>query len=319
MAVLKRGDNTERWQLAASRKFAASFALAWNVWTKHLHGFLRRFWLPCLIAGLAGVAWLVVRSGIYSYGFDLRVMAVDLLGGSVLLFVWSLMRTMQLDTLLHLEQGAADVATTSFAGNILSLTKRTWQPFLPLLTAWVLLYLIIYIPLSLGAGTYVVAGCLVAALLLPMSVGGMVQSYMEAEKQPLFAGLWKGLRLNRRYWGGMAALWVISLLILAVVAAVLLFGEVIINYTFANQHDALAQEEHIAVPVYVLLMRYAVMLAALWLLTFAQSLWSLPQQVHIRSILHKESLRTPKQSAEPSRQDSDDGQQPHTMNQIINS
>ena len=49
----------------------------------------------------------------------------------------------------------------------------------------------------------------------------------------------------------------------------------------------LAQEEEILVPAFVEWLQIGVFAVAVWLLSFVQSIWSLPQQVHIRSIIHK--------------------------------
>ena len=115
----------------------------------------------------------------------------------------------------------------------------------------------------------------------------MLQSYMEAEETPLLRGMVKGLKLNRHYWGGMAALWVIALLIFALVAAVLSFGLIIIIYAIDNREAAVMQEEELNVPYHVGWLTLCVFAAVIWLLSFLQSVWSLPQQMHIKSIIYK--------------------------------
>ena len=286
MAVLKRGDLADRWQLASSRKFAASFALAIKLWVKHFGAFLRLMWLPCLLSAVVGLAWLWLRPSPVLWGVSMGCVVADFLGGAALLFVWSMMRTMQLKALDDMESGAK-VEPIGFLRKFVAIAERTWRPYLPLLVAWLVAVLLWRLPIFFGVNIYVQLACIVVAIVLPFSVGGMVQSYMEVRAVPLLGRMRQGLRLNRHYWGGMAALWVISLLIIAVTAAVLLFGLVILQYAFANRDAAVAQEEEILVPSFVGWLQIGVFAVAVWLLSFVQSVWSLPQQVHIRSIIHK--------------------------------
>ena len=286
MAVLKRGDLAERWQLAASRKFAASFALAMKLWIKHFGAFLRLMWLPCLLSVVIGLVWLWLRPSPILWGVSIGCIVADFLGGAALLFMWSMMRIMQLKALDDMESGAK-VEPMGFVRNFVAIVQRTWRPWLPLLAAWLVVVLLWRVPIYFGANIYVKLACIAVAIVLPFSVGGMIQSYMEVKAVPLLGRMRKGLKLNRRYWGGMAALWVISLLIIAVTAAVLLFGLVILQYAFANRDAAVAQEEEILVPAFVSWIQIGVFAVAVWLLSFVQSVWSLPQQVHIRSIIHK--------------------------------
>lgn len=286
MAVLKRGDLTERWQLAASRKFAASFALAMKLWVKHFGAFLRLMWLPCLLSAVIGLVWLWLRPLPVLWGASIGCIIADFLGGAALLFVWSMMRTMQLKALANMESDAK-VEPMGYLRNFITIAQHTWHPWLPLLAAWLVVVLLWRVPVYFGINIYVQLACIVAAIVLPFSVGGLVQSYMEVKSIPLLGRMRQGLKLNRRYWGGMAALWVISLLIVAVMAAVLLFGLLILQYAFANRDAALDQEEVINVPAFVVWLQAGVFAAAVWLLSFVQSVWSLPQQVHIRSIIYK--------------------------------
>ncbi|MBO4486918.1 MAG: hypothetical protein J5729_00950, partial [Bacteroidaceae bacterium] len=73
------------------------------------------------------------------------------------------------------------------------------------------------------------------------------------------------------------------------IATVLIFGVLILGYAFANKREAVMQEEVIEIPAYVGLLIIAVEVVVVWLLSFTQSLWSLPQQVHMRSILYKKN------------------------------
>ena len=56
---------------------------------------------------------------------------------------------------------------------------------------------------------------------------------------------------------------------------------------FSNSEAAMAQEEVIEVPSGLRWMLTGVFALQVWVLSFMQSIWSLPQQVHIRSIIYK--------------------------------
>ena len=286
MAVLKRGDNAERWRLSASRRFAASFALAMKVWVRHFGVFFRLMWLPCLLSVGIGVAWIVLRPRSVVFGSNWGCLAVDFFAGAAMLFVWSMMRTMQLKALAALEADGTFVHG-GFVRNFATIAMRTWRPYVPLVTAWLFLFALWWAPILLKVNIYIHLACIAIALVVPLSVGGMLQSYMEAEETPLLRGMMKGIKLNRHYWGGMAALWVIALLIFALVAAVLSFGLIIIIYAIDNREAAVMQEEELNVPYHVGWLTLCVFAAVIWLLSFLQSVWSLPQQMHIKSIIYK--------------------------------
>ena len=275
----------------SSRKFAASFALAWNFWLARFGTFLRMLWLPCLVAGAVCAAWWAMRSSLFSYGVNVLEMVVDVLGGALLLFVWSMMRTMQSDLLQRAVEDGGDSSAyqTLKLSNIPKIVRLTWRPYLPLLVVWVVAYLLVYLPLHIyRTPVYIVGAAAVIALLVLPPVGGLVQSYMEAKpERPLLRGVKEGLALNRRYLGSMLALWVIALLMLAVVMVMLLFGNWIIDSAYANRRQATLQEEVIVLPAYLPLLRYSILVLGVWIVSFLHTVWSLPQQVHIRSIIYK--------------------------------
>ena len=281
MAVLKRGDIVDRLKLDASRKFAASFAMAWGVWIKHFGSFLRIMWQPCLLAVAVGIVWFMLRP---SYGYI--CMAADLIAGAAVLFVWSMMRTMQLKVLADVEAGNA-VESAKFVRNFVAIAKPTWRPYLPLLAGWLLAYTLAVVPAMCGANIYVCIACVAVAAVVPFSVGGIVQSYMEVKPVPMLGAMRDGLKLNRHYWGGMAALWMIFLLLFVIAGTVLTFGPIILGCVFSNSEAAMAQEEVIEVPLGLRWMLTGVFALQVWVLSFMQSIWSLPQQVHIRSIIYK--------------------------------
>ena len=281
MAVLKRGDIVDRLKLDASRKFAASFAMAWGVWIKHFGSFLRIMWQPCLLAVAVGIVWFMLRP---SYGYI--CMAADIIAGAAVLFVWSMMRTMQLKVLADVEAGNA-VESAKFVRNFVAIAKPTWRPYLPLLTGWLLAYMLAVVPAMCRANIYVCITCVAVAAVVPFSVGGIVQSYMEVKPVPMLGAMRDGLKLNRHYWGGMAALWMIFLLLFVIAGTVLTFGPIILGCVFSNSEAAMAQEEVIEVPSGLRWMLTGVFALQVWVLSFMQSIWSLPQQVHIRSIIYK--------------------------------
>ena len=281
MAVLKRGDIVDRLKLDASRKFAASFAMAWGVWIMHFGSFLRIMWQPCLLAVAVGIVWFMLRP---SYGYI--CMAADIIAGAAVLFVWSMMRTMQLKVLADVEAGNA-VESAKFVRNFVAIAKPTWRPYLPLLAGWLLAYTLAVVPAMCGANIYVCITCAAVAAVVPFSVGGIVQSYMEVKPVPMLGAMRDGLKLNRHYWGGMAALWMIFLLLFVIAGAVLTFGPIILGCVFSNSEAAMAQEEVIEVPLGLRWMLTGVFALQVWVLSFMQSIWSLPQQVHIRSIIYK--------------------------------
>lgn len=288
MAVLKRGDNDERLQLDASRRFAASLALAWRLWVTHFTAFMRLMWLPCVLSVVVVVLWLQLTPSVMSSGLSLGSVLVDVAAGAAMLFVWSMMRTLQLEALADIEAGES-INTTMNLNRLWNMLSQTWRPYLPLLAAWLLAAAMVYVPMALGANIYVLLACGVAAVMIPPTLGGMAQSFMEVKSTPLFGRMWQGLKLNRHYWGSMASMWVLSLLVMVVIATVLIFGVLILGYAFANKREAVMQEEVIEIPAYVGLLIIAVEVVVVWLLSFTQSLWSLPQQVHMRSILYKKN------------------------------
>ena len=238
-------------------------------------------WQPCLLAVVVSIAWLTLRPA-YGYGS----MMADIMAGAAVLFVWSMMRTMQLKVLASLETGGT-VEPARFVRNIVAIARQTWRPYLLLLAAWLLVYALAVVPVMCRANIYVLIVCGLVAAVVPFSVGGMVQSYMEVRSVPLLGTMKAGLKLNRHYWGGMAALWMIFLMLFIVIGAVLAFGLLILGSVFSNSEAAMMQEEVIEVPSGLRWLTLGVFALLVWLLSFMQSVWSLPQQVHIKSIIYK--------------------------------
>lgn len=307
MAVLKRGDNTERLRLdAENRRFSGSFALAWRIWVRHFGAFLRLLWLPCLICGIICSAWWAVRSSFFFFGIDFREIGIDIIFGAMLLYVFSMMRNAQADYISAMEQGE-EQNRVDFGGkrvgfwrNVVKIAKMSVRTWLPLVAVWIIAYLLCYLPLALEVKSYVFLPCAVVALFILPPVAGIVQSYLEtAHDMPLLRGMKNGFGLVRRYYGVMAILWAIAVLFLLEASIVFLFGEAILEYAFLNRQRATVQEEVIDLPTWLPVLRYGLIVVCIGLLAFASVVWSLPQQVHIRSILHKETLRKKEKSTNP--------------------
>lgn len=285
-------------QIDDSRRFAASFGMAWQLWTTHFTAFLRIMWQPCLMCVAVVAAWLLVRPDGVTGSMSIGSVATDFIAGAALLFVWSMMRTMQTDAIADIEANGR-VLPKRFVRHIVSIAKRSWRPYIPLIAAWLAVMLVLYVMLLLDVGGYVILGSMLAVLVVVPPIEGIMQSYVEVKPKPVFPRMWRGLRLSRRYWGGMLSLWIISALMIAVMCAVLCFGILVLIYVFNNRREALMQAETVEIPSYVNWLTACVLALAAWLVSFAQSLWSLPQQVHIRSIIYKERKRA-KDARQPS-------------------
>lgn len=277
-----------------------------------------------------GVAWLLIRSEIYFRRFDWREIVVDMVALWLILFVWSAMRIVQKGELeaidapvpsssprKNAQNKVADAQKRDFAKrqplfrrirqsllHAKQLAVATVVSALPLLMAALLSYLIIYMPCHLNAPAWVDWVSVAVAFVVLIPVAGTMQSYLEIQNKPVGASMLKGLRLNTHYWGGIAVMWIISLCLLVVAGGIILLGEMIINFAVRDMFEASIMGETMRVPTYVIVLRYVVMFVAVFVLTIVQGLWSLPQQIHIRSIIIKDRSRTARraQNAETKRQ-----------------
>lgn len=323
--VLKRGDRdagplaaVSQGQLDEPRRFARSYSAAWQVWTTRFNLFiLHLWWKPAALCGVVGVAWLLIRSQMYFRRFDWREIVLDVVALWLVLWVWSAMRIVQQGELEAINAPAPSSSPRKSTVNKVADTKSPDAPkrvplfqrwglsfqhlkrisasamvcAMPLLVATLLSYLIIYIPSHLNAPAWVDWISVAAAFVVLIPAAGTVQSYLEVEKTPLRTAMWKGLRLNTHYWGGMAVMWIISLCLLAVAGGIILIGEVIVNFAVRDMFEASLIGETMRVPGYVIALRYVVMFVLVFVLTLVQGLWSLPQQIHIRSIIIKDRSR----------------------------
>lgn len=298
--VLKRGDHdagplraVSRGRLDEQRRFANSYVAAWQVWTTRFNRFLRLWWKPAVACGLVGALWLYVRNALYFRRFDGREILLDVLALWIVLFIWSAMRIVQKDELEEINGGGGKVPAKakSLAAKVKSLAAAALLSGLPLYVATLLAYLIIYIPFHLNAPAWVGWIGVAVAFVVLIPAAGTVQSYMEVERRPLTSSMLKGLRLNTHYWGGMAVMWVISLCLLTIAGGIMLIGEVIVGFATRDMFEASLMGEAMSVPAYIIVLKYVVMFLVVGVMTLVQGLWSLPQQIHIRSVIQKDRAR----------------------------
>lgn len=296
--VLKRGDQdagplaaVSRGRLDEQRRFAHSYRAAWQVWTTRFNMWcLHLWWKPAVACGLVGALWLYIRNAMYFRRFDGKEILVDVLALWIVLFIWSAMRIVQKEKLEEINGSQPTEPKRTF---------RQWKALavnallsgLPLYVASLLAYLIIYIPFHLDAPVWVgwIGVALAFVVLIPAA--GTVQSYVEMESRPIGKSLWKGLSLNTHYWGGMTVMWMISLCLLTIAGGIMLIGEAIVGFATRDMFEASLMGETMSVPTYVIVLKYVVMFLVVSVLTMVQGLWSLPQQIHIRSIILKDRAR----------------------------
>lgn len=327
MAVLKRTGRSHdpleavsNGRLDQQRRFALSYRAAWQVWTTRFNRFLALWWKPAIVCGLIGAGWMAVRNGMFFRRFDWREILLDIVALCLILIVWSAMRVIQLRELEQINSTSKKddkpkasaipaagspqkarpkrlpigVRIKAFSGGILLPALKSG---LPLLAATALAYLIIYVPFHLQAPAWVKWPCVALAFLALMPVVGMMQSYLEVNGKPLGKSALRGLRLNTHYWGGMAVMWVFSLCLLMIAGAVMLMGVVIVELAMRDSFEATLMGETPIVPGYVGVLRYVLVFLMVFVLTLLQGLWSLPQQVHIRSVIEKDRSRRAKKAA----------------------
>lgn len=303
MAVLKRGDNTEVIHLDAGRRFASSFAVAWNLWTAHIGSFFKLSWDLCLVAGIFATLWFAITQHLYFIGPSVVELVLCVLFGGALLLAFSMLRARQMSLVLSFIQDSQtkNVPFAKKSKELPKLLKVALKSANPLLIVWLLGCVSFFVMryYALADVWLYVAVSVFALVFVP--VVGVAQSYMElvynTDHFPLTTPVsyWQHLRqalgLCRHYLGGMLALWIISFVLLAIVAFVLLAGEYIVLFAKSNSVIAFMQKEPDHVPVLLLASGYLIMFVASAVLMFLTSLWSLPQQIHIRSIMYKVSHR----------------------------
>lgn len=285
MAVLKRGDKCDALKLDAARSFASSFMIAWNLICGEYRKIFAVLWFPCVLSGAFACLWLGVSAGHSYYGISALEIIADFAWGALFLFVWSAMRNMQKAFITQEEEAGNSII------KFFKAIKPTIRTCAPLCVAWAISYFTAYVLLKFDFAFYVTIPSVVALVIVLFPVAGIIQSYLESNKDRFFSSLKNATKLNLHYWGGMAILFVVSLMLLVVIASVLYFGEVVIACSFQNEAKAVYMGEELTIPSYVVVLKYCIMFVVTMMLSYAQIVWSLPQQVHIKSIIYKSRNR----------------------------
>ena len=288
MAVLKRGDKPETLKLDVARRFAQSFIIAWNMICSHYREFLSFSWLPSVVAGLIVGAWLAVKSDNVFLAVDIKEFLLDIVAGALIMFVISFMRNRQL---LFLQKEDVGETVSEIFKCYKQCLKRATKTFVPLLIAWIVVFTLSYLLVGYKVVGYVTLPGIILSLILIFSAFGLVQSYLENGNLGVFKGILKGFKLNGRYFGGFCVLFVISLGILLFVSLILFFGEFVMLLLYKNQSNGMFLEEDVALPWFAGFLKYLFMFVPVFAITILQCVWSLPQQVHVKSVMFKYNSR----------------------------
>lgn len=301
MVVLKKEDRPAVLNWDSARRFGASFRLAWKIVCNNSGRLVLKHGLPASIAGLAGVVWLYIYNNVSFWGVDVMEILLHFLFGVVLLMVCSVMRCRQL---VFLDDANSYGGVKTKRAEVWNLIKRAFQTAIPLLLAWLIIFSVGYVLVIYDVRFYIVLPALAGLVLLLMPTACLVQSYMEISDESLRQSLVGGLSLCRRYWGAFFSLNTIGLLILAVAFMILIFGEVILKLVFVNESMAMYMEEAYNLPVSVVVLTYLCMFVGVALAVMLQVVWTLPQQIHVRSVIYKETQRKKeaKKAEEPERE-----------------
>ena len=288
MVVLKKGDCIETFRLDADRRFAQSFMDAWNMICSHYRDFLSFSCLPSAVAGLIACVWLTIKSYNVFLPVDPVEYVLDAVTGVMLLFLCSFIRSRQL---LFLNNEDAMESANGFLKRYKQCFRNTVKAYAPMLIAWIVFFTLFYLMIGFKVVAYISLPCIILLLIIIFPFFGLVQSYMEDSNAKVHKSFLKGIKLNGRYFGGFCVLFVISTGILFFVSVVLSFGEFILLFLYKNQSNGLFLGEDVSLPWFVGLLKYFFMFVSVFFITLFQCLWSLPQQIHVKSILFKYNTR----------------------------
>jgi hypothetical protein len=287
MAVLKRGDKPETPSLDSPRRFARSFILAWELLCGNSGRFLKIQLCPAIVAGIVGCIWLSLYSNDVFWNDGWYGILTDTLVGVVFLFVFSVMRLVQKQMILD----ASETGTVLFRVYTSSIRKAvsTW---IPLLCAAVVVCAARCLLKSFGADNCLSMICTGVAAVVFFAGFGMVQSYMELCANPFRKSFVKGLSLNCHYFGSFCILFLLSAVMLSVSAVVLFYGSFVLQISDDNYSSALIMGEELEKSLWVSILKYPLFFLATAFVTMLQPVWSLPQQIHIRSVVFKDNNRS---------------------------
>lgn len=284
MAVLKRGDKAEIPSLDSPRRFAQSFALAWGMLCGKIGKLITIHLCPAVVVGILGCVWLNLHCNELFWYKDRLMFFPDFVFGALILYVCSFMRQIQAQVIVKSKGSEMVVNSFRFYASSMRAAFFTW---LPLLCAFITVYASQCLLNFLGLATHIVLACFGVVAILSFSFFGMVQSYLETFSWPFWRMFRNGLVLNGRYFGSFCFLFLLSMTMLSVVAALLYFGDYILFFLDENISNAQVMGDDFVCPWYVEVLKYLLFFVATVLMALAQSVWSLPQQVHIRSVIYK--------------------------------
>lgn len=286
MAVLKRGDNVEAPTLDSPRRFAQSFSLAWNAMCAKSGELLKLFLLPSCLTGVLGCIWLGLYENDVFWSDDALRYVLYCFMGACLLYVWSVMRVAQF-CLFESPDELRLMSLKDIAKAYTSYSRSALRSFVPLFVAYVLTCVALYLTQMFSLPWAISLGVVLALAIVLFVAFGMVQTCLETTDTNMKCSFKMGLKLNGRYFGGMCVLFVISFLLMAIVGLLLAFGEGVLIFLNSNYSHALFLDETFVAPWYVGLLGYLFAFCCVTLLSLVQVVWSLPQQVHFKSILYK--------------------------------
>ncbi len=288
MAVLKRGDKTESPSLDSPRRFARSFVLSWELLCSKSGKLVKLQLCPAAVVGIIGCVWLWLYSNDVFWSDGWYGIMMDAVFGMAVLYVLSVMRQMQEQVVFSTPEPGRGTASFHLFVSSLGKAVRTW---VPLLCAVAVVCAVRCLLKAVGVTAGVALTCTGVAAAVSFPAFGMAQSHMETATSPFLKRLRKGLALNGRYFGSFCILFVLSALMLSIAAAVLYYGSFILLLLDDNCSSALLMGEEPECPWYVSALKYPLFFIVTVLVVIMQPVWSLPQQIHIKSVIFKDSNR----------------------------
>ncbi len=288
MVVLKREGNPKTQLLDSPRRFANSFTLSWEVLCSKSANLLKLQLLPAAFMGILGCLWLRLYSNDIFWNDGWYGIITDTIFGMIFLFFLSAIRIEQQKVSNYSGNYKVLSSLRSFAASL----KNARQSCVPLLCAGVIVSATRCILKVFEPTCEVTLACVGLVSVVAFSAFGTTQSYIEVTSGQFPKRFKKGLMLNGRYFGSFCILFLLSILILSCVAIVLFYGSFILQFLDDSYSSALLAEEESEVSRYVVSLKYPLLFIATALLTSMQPVWSLPQQIHIKSVISKETNRS---------------------------
>jgi len=302
-------------QLDTSRRFIQSYKAAFELWLSYPKSFLFMLGPWAFAAGLICTAAFLGCEQFHSNYITWQELCIYIIGWAGISYLCGVMRTCQIEFLSRYEKATTATddkkvfQTNKFADNTsditnpkaLSLWKRedklsttlanSLKSALPLFVAGLMfggLYILSEMTMNYWIASII---CIAIAILLPFSSCATTQSFIEIQRKPFIKSLGKGFMLNKRYYGSQLGMWVLSGLIFTLCCFVIFFGEAIIFSLFNNREAGEIIDEVVEIPTYIYIFKYAIAFVGSAIIFGLSPMWSLPQQIHMQSILIKEKER----------------------------